>query len=534
MADELNLKRIIELQQKTTPEEGDSFAVDNPNSGTNRITIENLLDPTFSSNLKAAPAEETKKKIDEVMDVFAAGIDEAVDNWLDQHPEATTTVEDGSITELKFTESLKLKTIKDYVTPEMFGAVGDGVTDDTDAINDALTEVCTTHGTLVFISGKHYKVSDTLEITDFCNVIGTGAYIEGTLNQECILDVNVPRIKYDRTLHGNNYYIEININGNGALTGIRGTSINAYNVFNTSIRDCNLCFDAVSPAELNVENIYCIGYGSDSVGIKIQGADARFSNIHMKDCNTAILIGASAFINGLYPWVLNNVAESSVIKNMPGKTVNPVFLLNAYADTYKYFFNFNSTVTIYAVNIRHFINGVDVVNYVANYGNPTTFYIDTADRLRYSYFVNFVNSRNVPSGETLDFILCNVAGARINLENYALNNYQDNTFNNFELSSFTTTITNARINRVHLQPASKTFTITFDLYAADGFTSNAVLATLPIVSEKEVRAVCATSSTDAITPTGTGVITCNSNKMAIAFSGTVKRIQGQISGKYVS
>lgn len=129
MADELNLKRIIELQQKTSPEEGDSFAVDNANSGTNRITIQNLLDPTFSSDMKAAPAAATKEKIDEVMDVFAAGIDEAVDNWLDEHPEATTTVLDGSLTYKKLVTGTL-----GFVTPEMFGAVGDGVTDDTQAL----------------------------------------------------------------------------------------------------------------------------------------------------------------------------------------------------------------------------------------------------------------------------------------------------------------------------------------------------------------------------------------------------------------
>ena len=60
---------------------------------------------------------------------------EAVSSWLAQHPEATTIVQDGSFTEPKLSNALKLKTIKDYVTPEMFGAVGDGVTDDTLAFN---------------------------------------------------------------------------------------------------------------------------------------------------------------------------------------------------------------------------------------------------------------------------------------------------------------------------------------------------------------------------------------------------------------
>lgn len=63
---------------------------------------------------------------------------QAVSDWLDAHPEATTTVADGSLTEAKFTNALKLKTLKDYVTPEMFGAVGDGETDDTQAFQNAL------------------------------------------------------------------------------------------------------------------------------------------------------------------------------------------------------------------------------------------------------------------------------------------------------------------------------------------------------------------------------------------------------------
>lgn len=103
---------------------------------------------------------ELKSDLQQAIDDFAVPTQEAVDNWLDEHPEATTTVQDGSITESKFSDALKLKTIKDYVIPEMFGAAGDGVTDDTDAVQEAFDSgknVC-------FLLTSQYLITDTIRI----------------------------------------------------------------------------------------------------------------------------------------------------------------------------------------------------------------------------------------------------------------------------------------------------------------------------------------------------------------------------------
>ena len=56
-------------------------------------------------------------------------ITQAVDNWLDSHPESIPPVEAHSITVDRLVDGTL-----NYYTPQMYGAVGDGSTDDTTAL----------------------------------------------------------------------------------------------------------------------------------------------------------------------------------------------------------------------------------------------------------------------------------------------------------------------------------------------------------------------------------------------------------------
>lgn len=96
-----------------------------------------------------------------------------VNNWLDEHPEATTTVQNGSLDELKFTDEAKTKIVKEYVTPEMFGAVGDGVTDDTNAVQE-----CLNNSNKFKILVGNYKITNSIIITgNDIKVLGTNSRI---------------------------------------------------------------------------------------------------------------------------------------------------------------------------------------------------------------------------------------------------------------------------------------------------------------------------------------------------------------------
>ena len=91
---------------------------------------------------------------------------EAVDAWLDDHPEATTTVEDNSLTEAKLTSATRLKVMNDYATPEMYGAVGDGETDDLQAIQDMFDS----DYTVFRFSNKTYLVNGSIDVEKKCDI----------------------------------------------------------------------------------------------------------------------------------------------------------------------------------------------------------------------------------------------------------------------------------------------------------------------------------------------------------------------------
>lgn len=103
--------------------------------------------------------------------IFTGDVAESVQNWLDAHPEATTTVQDHSLGY----EKLIIGTLG-FVTPEMFGAVGDGNTDDTSAIQQALDN----RGVVLFDAKKTYRVTAPLRVSDHTYIELNGS----TINSE--------------------------------------------------------------------------------------------------------------------------------------------------------------------------------------------------------------------------------------------------------------------------------------------------------------------------------------------------------------
>lgn len=100
----------------------------------------------------------------------SAEIKDLLEDLLEEHTEWVTTVTDGAITESKVNQSF-LPYIKNvYVTPEMFGAKGDGTTDDTDAIQSAINYSNTNKIGLMFSTGKVYAITSISLLNDFQSI----------------------------------------------------------------------------------------------------------------------------------------------------------------------------------------------------------------------------------------------------------------------------------------------------------------------------------------------------------------------------
>lgn len=162
MADELNTKRIINLPAEYVPDSGDVLVVDNQSNGTKKLPVsyfENEINgkiakPTGSPDGKNGQLLRTNGDGTTEWTDFAAPTDEqvgsAISEWLDNHPEATTTVQNWSLTAEKF-----VKGSLGYITPQMYGAKADGVTDDAPAIQSAINYAMANNCAVYFPSGTY-------------------------------------------------------------------------------------------------------------------------------------------------------------------------------------------------------------------------------------------------------------------------------------------------------------------------------------------------------------------------------------------
>lgn len=165
-----------------------------------------------------------------------------------------------------------------YVTPQMFGAVGDGVTDDSQAFNNAFLE-----SKNVFLPPGTYKISETVNIPNNGSLIGIDKNLV-IIQSDCAVTFAIgERVQFEKIrANGNNE--NIFAQGNGYKLRLNDCYINEFDVGidctgglmlsdirNNTFRMLNKAFSIKNTSTVNVfDNNWC-GYtnifiANDKVG----------------------------------------------------------------------------------------------------------------------------------------------------------------------------------------------------------------------------------------------------------------------------
>lgn len=198
-----------------------------------------------------------------------------------------------------------------FVTPEDYGAVGDGSTDDSTAINNAISNANTT-GKIVFFSQKNYRVASTLTLS-FGNTYLMGCGVGTKLS-------TVSNISIITITSANNSIWGIDFVGNSSGASQRGIDItgNAGLTLDYTCNRVSYCnFESFNQAGIYVKQVFGVPVASVHNGA-IYGVnnyfkscvngiylDDRaeyngFTETHMEACTTGIRIvaGNNNFSNG--------------------------------------------------------------------------------------------------------------------------------------------------------------------------------------------------------------------------------------------
>lgn len=207
------------------------------------------------------------------------------------------------------------------ITPETFGCVGDGVTDDTEALQKAFDFCLANNRQLIAHKGKTYAVSKTImaHTTNDIQIDFGGAVIKAIKPMEHIIDLDNYDIP-DRIGHSsvvNNLVLDCDsMSGGVYCPRAAKTSFNFL-----MIRNCSLkAFRVVKGYEVFVTNshIHCTT-GPESYGIYMDTGDCHFDNIVIINAHTAIFqLTSINFYDKIHSWLSTNVEGSVFVHLVDG------------------------------------------------------------------------------------------------------------------------------------------------------------------------------------------------------------------------
>lgn len=287
------------------------------------------------------------------------------------------------------------------VTPEAFGAVGNGVTDDTYAIQAAINAAQKSSGTVLCSGSAVYAIS-TLQISDRLNIDGNGCTFKA-IGTDAVFKV------YRTTNAPNGSIHDLTIDmDHMALCGILVSHDWRGQYHNLTINN-----PATNGVGISV--LYGAGgclfdsiNGRDAIGsithgttfMRIIAADASYTNIDWQNYCVGIDVSGAATFNNIHGYIASSALfEESVFMRISAR----VSIVNAYPDSQKKFFEICSDHAVSIIGGFSWYNNDSI-----DYGNLTQGYAIYSDDNNYLenvcvYGFNF----SQPSDGAKPYILTN-------------------------------------------------------------------------------------------------------------------------------
>lgn len=334
--------------------------------------------------------------------------------------------------------SLKLKSSY-LLRPEDFGAVGDGVTDDTQALFALFNYSRQNNGAFVYgTPNKTYLTVASLNLTnvnaDFC---GATIKLSDTSADQWVFLV-------DDTAYSNTEHFcgvtNMQVDCSNVAGGFRFLHVFKMTLDKITIKNCHLAgIWAEAGAELFFINSHIQGDNSlSSIGISMHTSDCHFTNIIVIDFHTAIYNAGTNYYDKIHGWLTGNVMDSIFFAHASGNAS----LVQCQSDTYYKSFSIYTSGGLLITNCSYFQNGS---LYDAG-SEPYIFYFEKESSKWYSRKIKVTNS--VFNSANVQTKFSNYANNQIQLTNCVL---RENVIGNAGQMSLVLTDTVANVNILRIE-----------------------------------------------------------------------------------
>ena len=288
----------------------------------------------------------------------------------------------GNIIALNNT-SLVAELITNQAILEQFGAKGDGITDDTVAIQNCITYAKTNNLLLTCSKNKTFIVNQILDISNLYVDFKKATFI--TTNEQ------LKYLFYINSTNKNYEIKNIKINSNNILdTAFLIDNARTININNIDIYNIKSYGIKVNNGyEIYIKNIFATSQIENSIGIELNTADCDISYVVMTNVHKCFRVtkGSNTFSH-IHCWIGNSklINNSSMfIFNLTSE--GPIHMSNIYDDTFQYFINYTNNKTCF-LNLDNFDVAYNPGIYTSDKNSSILFNVQTSQQTTYSNISN--------------------------------------------------------------------------------------------------------------------------------------------------